>query len=155
MQMATGTGKSLVMTDLLAEISPSQKACIIVPKLDLMEQMAQLLEELHPSSHICRVGTGWPANLTADVFVCVRNSAWQLANLTFHVILLDEGHHYEPLAMMADASATDREAAETNGSTADDLGAAVMTHTQQVLALKTKKRIFFSATFFEEKLSRF
>ena len=145
-QMATGTGKSLVMTDLLAEISPSQKACIIVPKLDLMEQMAQLLEELHPSSHICRVGTGWPANLTADVFVCVRNSAWQLANLTFHVILLDEGHHYEPLAMMADASATDREAAETNGSTADDLGAAVMTHTLQVLALKTKKRIFFSAT---------
>ena len=145
-QMATGTGKSLVMADLLAGLLPSQKACIIVPKLDLMEQMAQLLEELHPSSHVCRVGTGWPANLTADVFVCVRNSSWQLANLTFHVILLDEGHHYEPLAMMADASATDREAAETNGSTADDLGAAVMTHTQQVLALKTKKRIFFTAT---------
>ena len=146
MQMATGTGKSLVMADLLAGLSPSQKACIIVPKLDLMEQMAQLLEELHPSSHICRVGTGWPANLTADVFVCVRNSAWQLANLTFHVILLDEGHHYEPLAMIARANTMDFEAAETIGSTRHDLGAAVMTHRQQVLALKTKKRIFFTAT---------
>ena len=139
-QMATGTGKSLVMADVLDQLSPTQRACVIVPKLDLMEQMAQLLEEFLPSHQICRVGTGWPPNLSANTFVCVRNSAWQLANLNFDVVLLDEGHHYEPLPM-SDTHAADHkvEAAASNGP-------VVMTHTQQVLALKAKKRIFVTAT---------
>ncbi|CAJ1336484.1 unnamed protein product [Effrenium voratum] len=98
-QMATGTGKSLVMADLLAELGPNQRACVIVPKLDLMEQMARLLEEMLPDRKVSRVGTGWPADLTAEVFVCVRNSAWQLGHLNFDVVLLDEAHHYEPLPL--------------------------------------------------------
>ena len=81
-QMATGTGKSMVMADLLAGLRPGRRACIIVPKLDLMEQLAQLLEDTLPS-RIARVGTGWLADLSADIFVCVRNSAWQLSNVTF------------------------------------------------------------------------
>ncbi|CAK8989814.1 UvrABC system protein B (Protein UvrB) (Excinuclease ABC subunit B) [Durusdinium trenchii] len=103
-QMATGTGKSLVMADLLADLSPSGKACVIVPKLDLMEQMAKLLENALPSVFISRVGTGWRANLTADVFVCVRNSAWQLENVSFDLLLLDEAHHYEPTGVIQDYS---------------------------------------------------
>ena len=139
-QMATGTGKSLVMADVLAQLSPTQRACVIVPKLDLMEQMAQLLEEFLPSHQICRVGTGWPASLSADTFVCVRNSAWQLANLNFDLVLLDEGHHYEPWPKSADHQVP---AAANN---VEDCSPVVMTHTQQVLALKAKKRIFFTAT---------
>ena len=118
-QMATGSGKSLIMADLLADSGP-KRACIIVPKLDLMEQLAQLLETTL-TAQIARVGTGHPANLSAHVFVCVRNSAWQLSNLTFDVVMLDEAHHYEPQ---------------------DDSGV----HARQVLALKAPKRIFFSAT---------
>ncbi|CAK9001595.1 unnamed protein product [Durusdinium trenchii] len=126
-QMATGTGKSLVMADLLADLSPSGKACVIVPKLDLMEQMAKLLENALPSVFISRVGTGWRANLTADVFVCVRNSAWQLENVSFDLLLLDEAHHYEP-SLHSDC---------TNHSGP---------YLRQVFSLKADKRVFFSAT---------
>ena len=139
-QMATGTGKSLVMADLLALISSPKRACVIVPKLDLMEQMAQLLEEMCPSSQICRVGTGWPADLTADIFVCVRNSAWQLANLTFDLVLFDEAHHYEPIPQMLE---TRGNATTTKGQANE---AEPRTHTQQVLALNARRRFFFSAT---------
>ncbi|CAJ1452515.1 unnamed protein product [Effrenium voratum] len=98
-QMATGTGKSLVMSDLLFDVvSKGGRACVVVPKLDLMQQMAQLLEETLPHHHVCRVGTGWQADFAAEVFVCVRNSAWQLQSLTLDLLLLDEAHHYEPLS---------------------------------------------------------
>ena len=142
-QMATGTGKSLVMADLMASISSPKRACVIVPKLDLMEQMAQLLEEMCPSSQICRVGTGWPANLTADIFVCVRNSAWQLANLAFDLVLSDEAHHYEPIPQMLETS---RNATATKGQANEAEAMHPRTHTQQVLALNAGRRIFFSAT---------
>eukprot|EP00434_Breviolum_minutum_P031358 symbB.v1.2.027729.t1/scaffold2866.1/size70932/5 len=142
-QMATGTGKSLVMADLLASISSPKRACVIVPKLDLMEQMAQLLEEMCPSSEICRVGTGWPAHLTADIFVCVRNSAWQLANLTFDLVIFDEAHHYEPLRQMFETSGN---ATTTRGQANEAEAMHPRTHTQQVLALNARRRIFFSAT---------
>ena len=128
-EMATGTGKSLVMADLLASLDLSQgKACIIVPKLDLMEQLADVLEELLPF-RISRVGTGWPADLSAEVFVCVRNSAWQLQKLTFDLQILDESHHYEPITPGAAGNVT------IDG-----------VHAMQVLGLDAKKRIFFSAT---------
>ena len=122
-QMATGAGKSLVMADLLADLAPNKRACIIVPKLDLMEQLVQLLEGTI-SARVGRVGTGNPADLSAKVFVCVRNSAWQLSNLTFGLLLLDEAHHYEP---------------------GDELQSSGV-HARQVLNLETPKRIFFSAT---------
>ncbi|CAK9026612.1 unnamed protein product, partial [Durusdinium trenchii] len=126
-QMATGTGKSLVMADLLANLGPAGKACVIVPKLDLMEQMTVMLEDVLPSMCISRVGTGWRANLTADVFVCVRNSAWQLENFSFDLLLLDEAHHYEP-------------------SLHSDSTNLCGPHLRQVLSLKADKRLFFSAT---------
>jgi len=122
-QMATGAGKSLVMADLLADLAPNKRACIIVPKLDLMEQLAQLLEA-SVSARVRRVGTGKPADLSAKVFVCVRNSAWQLSNLTFDLLILDEAHHYEP---------------------GDELQSSGV-HARQVLTLDTPKRIFFTAT---------
>ena len=131
--MATGTGKSMVMADLLADFKKGAgKACVIVPKLDLMDQLADLLEEML-SLQISRVGTGWPADLSADVFVCVRNSAWQLQNVTFDLQILDEAHHYEPLpqgTIMANEISPYPDSA----------------HATQVLGLNTKKRIFFSAT---------
>ena len=127
-QMATGTGKSMVMADLLAGLRPGRRACIIVPKLDLMEQLAQLLEETLPS-RIARVGTGWLADLSADIFVCVRNSAWQLSNVTFDLLILDEAHHYEPLPQ------SDEFEHITLGI-----------HAEQVLSLNAPKRIFFTAT---------
>eukprot|EP00438_Fugacium_kawagutii_P032986 Skav223987 [mRNA] locus=scaffold6785:14752:17589:+ [translate_table: standard] len=125
-QMATGTGKSLVMSDLLAGLGPKKHSCVVVPKLDLMEQLAQLLESTL-SWQVARVGTGHPADLSAQVFVCVRNSAWQLSNLTFDLVIFDEAHHYEPspLGMSEQSSGI---------------------HAQQVLALNTPKRIFFTAT---------
>ena len=126
MQMATGTGKSLVMADLLTDLKPAGKACVIVPKLDLMEQMATLLENMLPAACVSRVGTGWTVNLAADIFVCVRNSGWQLANCSFDLLLLDEAHHYEPL-----------------NSNLTTYGGP---HLRQVLALKADRRIFFSAT---------
>ena len=129
-QMATGAGKSLVMADLLA--SP-KRACVIVPKLDLMEQMAQLLEEIYPSKRISRVGTGCFADLTADIFVCVDKSAFRLADLAFDLILLDEAHHYEQLPDISNV--------ETVENPGDE-----MTPTQQVLALNAQKRVFFTAT---------
>ena len=142
-QMATGTGKSLVMADLLASIWSPKRACVIVPKLDLMEQMAQLLEEMCPSSQICRVGTGWPASITADIFVCVRNSAWQLANLTFDLVIFDEAHHYEPLPQMLETSGN---ATATKGQANEAEAMHPKTHTQQVLGLNAHRRIFLSAT---------
>ena len=99
---------------------------MIVPKLDLMEQMATLLEKMLPSACISRVGTGWRADLEADIFVCVRNSGWQLANCSFDLLLLDEAHHYEPL-----------------NSNLSIFGGP---HLRQVLALNAPRRIFFSAT---------
>ena len=122
-QMATGAGKSLVMADLLVDLAPNRRACVIVPKLDLMEQLAQLLEGTI-SARVGRVGTGHPADLSAEVFVCVRNSAWQLSNLTFDLLILDEAHHYEP---------------------GDELQSSGV-HARQVLTLDTPKRIFFTAT---------
>ena len=126
-QMATGSGKSLVMADLLASLGSGRRSCIIVPKLDLMEQLAQLLQEMLPS-RIARVGTGWPADFTADIFVCVRNSAWQLSNVTFDLLISDEAHHYEPQP----------------GSDVDTSTLGI--HAQQVLTLQAPKRIFFTAT---------
>ena len=130
--MATGTGKSLVMADLLAGLG-SRKACVIVPKLDLMEQLADLLEEVLPLE-ISRVGTGYPADLSAQLFVCVRNSAWQLRNLTFELQILDEAHHYEPSSEGA-----------AGNETVDGV------HAMQVLGLNAKKRVFFSATLLRNK----
>ena len=124
-QIATGGGKSLVMADLLADLGKGKRACIIVPKLDLMHQMAQLLEKRLPNHRISRVGTSWPASLDADIFVCVRNSAWQLQNLTLDMLLLDEAHHYEP-------------------SQLTNLTCGI--HKKQVLSMNARKRIFFSAT---------
>lgn len=132
-QMATGAGKSLVMLDLLAHLEHGRRACIIVPKLDLMEQLAQLLEKTLPS-RISRVGTNHPANLDADVFVCVRNSARQLENITLDLLLLDEAHHYEPLP-----SADTMEDANISASISG-------IHARRVLSLRAAKRIFFSAT---------
>ena len=132
-QMATGTGKSMVMADLLAGLRPGRRACIIVPKLDLMEQLAQLLEETLPS-RIARVGTGWLADLSADIFVCVRNSAWQLSNVTFDLLILDEAHHYEPLPQ---------------SDKFDNITLGI--HAQQVLSLNAPKRIFFTATLLKNK----
>ena len=132
-QMATGTGKSMVMADLLAGLRPGRRACIIVPKLDLMEQLAQLLEETLPS-RIARVGTGWLADLSADIFVCVRNSAWQLSNVTFDLLILDEAHHYEPLP---------------RSDKFDNITLGI--HAEQVLSLNAPKRIFFTATLLKSK----
>ena len=133
-QMATGTGKSMVMADLLAGLRPGRRACIIVPKLDLMDQLAQLLEETLPS-RIARVGTGWHADLSsADIFVCVRNSAWQLSNVTFDLLILDEAHHYEPLPPSDES---------------DNITLGI--HAQQVLSLNAPKRIFFTATLLNNK----
>ena len=129
-QIATGAGKSLIMSDLLD--SP-KGACVIVPKLDLMEQMAQLLEEIYPSKRISRVGTGCSADLTADIFVCVDRSAFRLADLAFDLILLDEAHHYEQLPGISNVETVEHPGDE-------------MTPTQQVLSLKAQKRIFFTAT---------
>ena len=134
-QMATGSGKSLVMADLLAGLGRGKRSCIIVPKLDLMEQLAQLLER-RLAWRIARVGTGWPADLSADVFVCVRNSAWQLSNLTFDLLILDEAHHYEP-----------RPRSETTDvGEVEDEDEHLGIHAQQVLSLNSPKRLFFSAT---------
>ena len=135
-QMATGAGKSLVMADLLAGLGAGKRSCIIVPKLDLMEQLAQLLEETL-SAAVARVGTRHPADLGAEVFVCVRNSAWQLTNLSFDLLILDEAHHYEP------------EPSTSTGMTAsvDAENCTVGIHANQVLALNAEKRIFFTATF--------
>ena len=132
-QMATGTGKSIVIADLLAGLRPGRRACIIVPKLDLMEQLAQLLEETLPS-RIARVGTGWLADLSADIFVCVRNSARQLSNVTFDLLILDEAHHYEPLPQSDEF---------------DNITLGI--HAQQVLSLNASKRIFFTATLLKNK----
>ena len=123
----------MVMADLLADFKKGAgKACVIVPKLDLMDQLADLLEEML-SLQISRVGTGWPADLSADVFVCVRNSAWQLQNVTFDLQILDEAHHYEPLppgTIMGNEISRHPDGV----------------HATQVLGLNAKKRIFFSAT---------
>eukprot|EP00438_Fugacium_kawagutii_P017900 Skav201917 [mRNA] locus=scaffold3992:189213:192371:+ [translate_table: standard] len=137
-QMATGTGKSLVMADLLAGLRACKRSCVIVPKLDLMEQLAQLLEETL-AAPVARVGTGHPADFSAEVFVCVRNSAWQLANLTLDLLILDEAHHYEP---------------EPNANVTPDVGVDNPTagvHAWQVLSLNASKRIFFSATLLKNK----
>ena len=134
-QMATGSGKSLVMADLLAGLGRGKRSCIIVPKLDLMEQLAQLLEHTL-AWRIARVGTRWPAELSADIFVCVRNSAWQLSNLTFDLLILDEAHHYEP-----------RPRSETTDvGEVEDEDKHLGIHAQQVLSLNSPKRLFFSAT---------
>ena len=134
-QMATGAGKSLVMADLLASLGRGKRSCIIVPKLDLMEQLAQLLEHTL-AWRIARVGTRWPADVSADIFVCVRNSAWQLSNLTFDLIILDEAHHYDP-----------RPRSETTDvGEVEDEDEHLGIHAQQVLSLNSPKRLFFSAT---------
>ncbi|CAK9078838.1 unnamed protein product [Durusdinium trenchii] len=121
------------MTDLLADLGDGKRACVIVPKLDLMEQFAQILEKRLPDRQVSRVGTGFPANLSAEVFLCVRNSAWQLENLTLDLLLLDEAHHYEPLSGNPDSPAED---ANLTGGI----------HARRVLSLHTPKRIYFSAT---------
>ncbi|CAJ1413642.1 unnamed protein product [Effrenium voratum] len=146
-RMATGTGKSLVMADLLAGLGAQSQACIIVPKLDLMEQMARLLEGTLPDRKVSRVGTGWPADLTAEVFVCVRNSAWQLEHLNFDVVLLDEAHHYEPPLPLCQLPKRDEHFAEDNLTEGDLLGV----HAKQVLALNASKRVFFSATLIQNE----
>ena len=150
-QMATGTGKSLVMADLLAELRPGGRACIIVPKLDLMEQMARLLEAARLPGKISRVGTGWPADLEAQVFVSVRNSAWQLAGLNFELLLLDEAHHYEPRPQPEAEELTNgagkAEARDGNSRSGSRQEAAPLgPHAAAVLGLPAEKRIFFSAT---------
>ena len=136
-QMATGAGKSLVMADLLAGLGRGKRSCIIVPKLDLMEQLAQLLEHTIEWT-IARVGTGWPADVSADIFVCVRNSAWQLLNLTFDLLILDEAHHYEPRPRSETTDVGEVEDEDED----EHLGI----HAQQVLSLNSPKRLFFSAT---------
>ena len=127
-EMATGTGKSLVMADLLAALNPTHRAVVVVPKLDLMEQLANLLEEMLENCPISRVGTGWLPDFSAKIFVCVRNSAWRLQNLSFQLQILDEAHHYEPIQVSVGEQVQGRR------------------HAEQVLSLNAEKRVFFSAT---------
>ena len=128
-QMATGAGKSLVMLDLLAQLGDGQRACIIVPTLDLMEQIAELLEE-SLTADISRVGTGFLPHLDANIFVCVQNSAWKLFGLRFDLLILDEAHHYEP---------------STCPHVENGAGSS-RSFVQEILSLDAPKRIFFSAT---------
>ncbi|CAE8614521.1 unnamed protein product [Polarella glacialis] len=143
-QIATGAGKSLIMADLFSELGEGQRACIIVPKLDLMDQIAQLLESLALSGGLSRVGTGHMPDMEARVFVCVRNSAWRLADLSFDVLILDEAHHYEPglVAVNDDKELLD-EGLDPSSHATD---AALGPHASTVLSLHAHKRIFFSAT---------
>ncbi|CAE8667953.1 unnamed protein product, partial [Polarella glacialis] len=143
-QIATGGGKSLIMADLLSELDEGQRACIIVPKLDLMEQIAQLLESLGLPGGVSRVGTGHVPDLEARVFVCVRNSAWRLADLNFDMLILDEAHHYEPGLATATSDKELSDDGPDPGSDATD--ATLGPHASTVLGLHAKKRIFFSAT---------
>ncbi|CAE8677084.1 unnamed protein product [Polarella glacialis] len=131
-QIATGGGKSLIMADLLAELEEGGRACVIVPKLDLMEQVAQLLQSMDLPG-ISRVGTSHTPNMDARIFVCVRNSAWRLAHLDFDLLLLDKAHHYEPSCLeMEDVRTASAPGPRPQAST--------------VLSLGARKRFFFSAT---------
>ena len=67
-QIATGGGKSLIMADLLCGLNPEERACVIVPKLDLMHQMARLLSSIL-SEGVCCVGTGHKVDPVARVFI--------------------------------------------------------------------------------------
>ncbi|CAE8590503.1 unnamed protein product, partial [Polarella glacialis] len=152
-QITTGGGKSLIMADLLAELDQGGRACVIVPKLDLMEQVAQLFEAMALPG-ISRVGTRYMPDMGARIFVCVRNSAWKLAHLDFNILLLDEAHHYEPLpADMEDISGL------ALNSTAVELIAVLASlkmknlsanhprlQASTVLNLQAQKRLFFSGT---------
>ncbi|CAE8585111.1 unnamed protein product [Polarella glacialis] len=138
-QIATGGGKSLIMADLLAELEEGGRACVIVPKLDLMEQVAQLLQSMDLPG-ISRVGTSHTPNMDARIFVCVRNSAWRLAHLDFDLLLLDKAHHYEPSCLeMEDIENDDKDV-----RTASAPGPRPQAST--VLSLGARKRFFFSAT---------
>ncbi|CAE8594843.1 unnamed protein product [Polarella glacialis] len=139
-QIATGGGKSLIMADLLSELDDGGRACVIVPKLDLMEQVAHLLESMALPG-ISRVGTGCTPDMDASIFVCVRNSAWRLAHLDFDLLVLDEAHHYEP-------PEEDQNVLDDNEDEDDRTASAAGPRPQAstVLNLRAKKRLFFSAT---------
>ncbi|CAE8659814.1 unnamed protein product, partial [Polarella glacialis] len=146
-QIATGAGKSLIMADLLAGLDEGGRACVIVPKLDLMEQVAHLLESMALPG-ISRVGTGCTPDMDARIFVCVRNSAWRLANLNFSMLLLDEAHHYEPLSADMEDFRSNRGHLSEKSDDADYNGmqTTVGPQASTVLSLRTQKRLFFSAT---------
>jgi len=88
-----------------------------------MQQFAGLLETF--GLNVSRVGTGYEADLSSRFFVCVQNSAWKLSNLSFDVLILDEAHHWEPVA--------ERERPVGKFAVA-------------VLAMSAQKRFFFSAS---------
>ncbi|CAE8652814.1 unnamed protein product, partial [Polarella glacialis] len=143
-QIATGGGKSLIMADLLSELDEGGRACVIVPKLDLMEQVAHLLETMALPG-ISKVGTGYTPDMDARIFVCVRNSAWRLSHLDFDLLVLDEAHHYEPSYLeLEDNQNLSDESEDEDGRTASAAGPRPQTST--VLSLSARKRLFFSAT---------
>ncbi|CAE8622681.1 unnamed protein product [Polarella glacialis] len=137
------------MADLLAELGESGRACVIVPKLHLMEQVARLLESMALPG-ISRVGTGHSPDMDARIFVCVRNSAWRLAELSFDLLLLDEAHHYEPLRADAEDQESDIIGDEPDESEEDGTKWTSQTtlgmRASTVLSLHARKRLFFSAT---------
>ncbi|CAE8718295.1 unnamed protein product [Polarella glacialis] len=150
-QIATGGGKSLIMADLLSGLAEGHRACVIVPKLDLMEQVARLLESLALPGGVSRVGTGHAPDLEAQLFVCVRNSAWLLAALDFELLLLDEAHHYEPSIATGAKSKSD---VQKEDGVSDDkfngevqhLSSLLGPQASTALSMRARKRIFFSAT---------
>ncbi|CAE8650511.1 unnamed protein product, partial [Polarella glacialis] len=143
-QIATGGGKSLIMADLLSELDEGGRACVIVPKLDLMEQVAHLLETMALPG-ISKVGTGYTPDMDARIFVCVRNSAWRLSHLDFDLLVLDEAHHYEPSYLeLEDNQNLSDESEDEDGRTASAAGPRPQT--SAVLSLSARKRLFFSAT---------
>ncbi|CAE8627874.1 unnamed protein product, partial [Polarella glacialis] len=143
-QIATGGGKSLIMIDLLAQLDEGGRACVIVPKLDLMEQVAHLLESMALPG-ISRVGTGCNSYMDARIFVCVRNSAWRLTHLDFDLLVLDEAHHYEPSYLeLEEAQNVWDEIEDEDHRTAS--AARPRPQASTVLNLSARKRLFFSAT---------
>ncbi|CAE8720240.1 unnamed protein product, partial [Polarella glacialis] len=139
-QIATGGGKSLIMADLLSELDKGGRACVIVPKLDLMEQVAHLLESMALPG-ISRVGTGCTPDMGARIFVCVRNSAWRLAHLDFDLLVLDEAHHYEPSCLEMDVQQHNEDEDDRTVS-----APGLRPQASTVLNLLARKRLFFSAT---------
>lgn len=101
--LPTGSGKNIIIT---YAMKADKKYLILVPRIILLDQMAETLRKFRPELKLQKIGGGElnkTINDEINVVICVYNSIDHVKNCTFDTCFIDEAHHIiKPMLYMLD-----------------------------------------------------
>lgn len=92
LQMPTGSGKTIMMIQRILEC-PNEKFLILVPRLILLEQWSDELNNFEIEHSLC--GVYYQEDKNSRIIVCVNNSFKKVMDFGWNYLIVDESHHIE------------------------------------------------------------